>query len=1277
MARYGPIFTEDEEGKLATYWKKFEDSVVPKSNFRLSRFKLRSMKQGADELVNLFVKRLRVLVQECNFANPDEHLIDALIFGTNSDQVRSKLLKEPADMTFNKAIDIARTEEATKRQVQGMNLHASQQDNSQLHVLKQEQNNRPRRQQRPSNNDQRKCWNCGLNHDVSKRENCPAFNTRCNTCNILHHWSRQCRRNQAEKQQYPTLPKPNTQTQQAKPNSRQNLHALEQQADDTEQLYFSPLVIDNIGQGSTIKQAMVNININSKPVACKVDSGAEGNVIPIDKYKELFQDVDIKTSNTKIIAYGGHPIKNYGNCTLTVTHLNTTIESLFHVVESQGPVILGLQTSQDLKLITLHCSLNCTTESDTKSQPEQKKGKPKGNAQATEKLLTEYSDCFEGIGCFEGEYHIILDETVPPVVHPPRRIPEALRKPFKAELDSLCAQEILKKVDKPTDWVNSFVCVTKPNGSIRLCLDPKDLNKATKRPHHYTPTLEDILAKLNGAKYFSIVDARSGYWNIKLDEESSYYTTFNSPFGRYRFCRLPFGLICAQDVFQKKVDETFGDLTGVTGIADDIVVVGFKEDGSDHDTNLQAVMERARSTGLKFNPDKCVIKSTSIPFYGHILSANGLKVDPSKVEAINALDPSSSLPDLQSFLGATQYLSRFIPHMASVAAPLWDLVKKSSEFVWSPEHQAAVDKIKQAVAAPTSLKYFDSKKPVVVQVDASQRGLGAVLLQDNQPLAYSSKLLTDTERRYSNIEREMLGVVHGLEKFHYYCYGRPVVVQTDHKPLEAISKKHLASAPPRIARMLLRIQKYNAQVTYIPGKDIPLADALSRISPCPGDEIPGLDVSVHELHLHLNATPTRLDQIRDETAKDIDLALLRTVITNGWPKVRSECPSQLHAYWNYRDELTVADGIILKGLRIIIPKTLQVEVLNQLHYGHQGSEKCKLRAKGSVFWPNINQDIDIMVKQCAPCQRHQKENTKEPMIPHDVPQKSWHTLGADLFYWNNSHYLLVCDYYSKFPLVRKLANCESSTTIAHMKGMFEEHGIPDKLITGNDTQFTSEVFQKFSNTYGFDHVTTSPYYPQANGFIERNVQTVKNLLQKCKESGADPHLAMLCLRTTPLDHTLSSPAELLNSHVYKTNLPAISKSNIGLSADGDINSKLQERQDKQRFAYDKTAKSLSPLYPNEQVRVLNPQTHTWQQGIIKDATIHPRSYMVAMESGNVLRRNRRHLHRTGETFTNVGNVPRDTDNAATDVPCVPTTLNQDLNNDIVSTVEQSSERLDL
>ena len=319
------------------------------------------------------------------------------------------------------------------------------------------------------------------------------------------------------------------------------------------------------------------------------------------------------------------------------------------------------------------------------------------------------------------------------------------------------------------------------------------------------------------------------------------YTTFNSPHGRYRFLPLPFGLICAQDIFQKKVDETFGDLPGVTGIADDIVIYGC--DLVDHDANLKAVMERARETGLRFNTDKCKIRCTEIPFFGHIISSSGLRPDPQKVEAI-----------------------------------------------------------KKAITSANSLQYFDSKKPVTIQVDASSRGLDATLLQDKGPIEYRSKLLTETESRYSNIEREMLAVVHGLEKFHYYVYGRGVTVETDHKPLEAIFKKHLTTAPLRIARMMLRVQKYDAEIKYVQGKNIPLADALSRISPCPGDTIEGLDVSVCELHLHLNASPTRIAQIKEETAKDEKLLSLCSIITQGWPDTRSYCPVHLHAFWNYCDE---------------------------------------------------------------------------------------------------------------------------------------------------------------------------------------------------------------------------------------------------------------------------------------------------------------------------------------------------------------------------------------
>jgi hypothetical protein len=259
--------------------------------------------------------------------------------------------------------------------------------------------------------------------------------------------------------------------------------------------------------------------------------------------------------------------------------------------------------------------------------------------------------------------------------------------------------------------------------------------------------------------------------------------------------------------------------------------------------------------------------------------------------------------------------------------------------------------------------------------------------------------------------------------------------------------------------MMLRIQKYDVQIKYVPGKDVPVADALSRISSCRGDTLPGLDVTVHEVLLSPNVSPTRVPQIQEETMKDTTLSVLCKIISEGWPEKRSECPAYLHPYWNYRDELTVSNGMILKGLRIVIPMSLQPEVLQQLHYAHQGAEKCKLRAKGSVFWANINRDIEEMVKSCSPCQHHQNLNTKEPLVSHDVPPRPWHTLGSDIFHWNNADYLLVTDYYSKFPVIRKLPNLQSSTVVANLKAIFEEHGIPSKMISDNGTQYTSSTFQ--------------------------------------------------------------------------------------------------------------------------------------------------------------------------------------------------------------------------
>lgn len=230
--------------------------------------------------------------------------------------------------------------------------------------------------------------------------------------------------------------------------------------------------------------------------------------------------------------------------------------------------------------------------------------------------------------------------------------------------------DVIEKVDQPTDWVNSVVYVTKPSGELRICLDPKDLNTCVRRPHHYTQVLEDILPQLQGASVFTILDARSGYWNVKLDDESKLLTTFNTPYGRYCFRRLPFGLISAQDVFQKKVDQTFEDLPGVIAIADDIVVFGKTE--AEHDKHLDDVMKRTEQVGLCLNPDKCVVKSDRIKFFGNYLSSNGLEPDPDKIAAIVDMSPPTDALELQSFLGMVNYLSRYTADLATKTAVLRD-----------------------------------------------------------------------------------------------------------------------------------------------------------------------------------------------------------------------------------------------------------------------------------------------------------------------------------------------------------------------------------------------------------------------------------------------------------------------------------------------------------------------------------------------------------------------------------------------------------------------------
>ena len=302
---------------------------------------------------------------------------------------------------------------------------------------------------------------------------------------------------------------------------------------------------------------------------------------------------------------------------------------------------------------------------------------------------------------------------------------------------------VIMHVDEPMDWVSSITYIQKANGKLHLCLDPRDLNEAIHHDHHKMPTVEEVAHEFTHSCFFTKLDAHHGYWSIILDQDSSLLTTFNSPFSRYCFLRLPFGLVCSQDIFQKKMDQILEECQGCIGIADDITVHGHTE--AEHNTHLRDLMRIARKYDLMFNPQKTHVKAQAINFFGCLYDANGVHLDPGKVDAIHALPAPTNVIELQEFLGLVTFLSPFIPGLSTLTAPLRELLKKDTDFSWNHTYDITFEWVKEAVVSDTTLRYFDPSLPVTIQVDASQVGLGAALLQNGKPIAFASKALTETE----------------------------------------------------------------------------------------------------------------------------------------------------------------------------------------------------------------------------------------------------------------------------------------------------------------------------------------------------------------------------------------------------------------------------------------------------------------------------------------------------------------------------------------------------
>ena len=1188
--------------KIDKVLEKFEERCVPARNETYERYVFFKREQLSSESLDNYITALMKLSESCGFGALRESLVrDRLILGVKDDRVREKLLGK-RDLDLDKAIETIKASQVTHERATEISEESSGHEDINRVSHKPPFKNKRRKTPPPKLPSPNKgppklkeCLFCGGKHAL-ERKLCPASGQKCKKCGKQGHFAVKCHGN----------------------SEGAKVHMVE------EEFY-----IHSFGGQD---QALVSLTVNdSASVTFQIDTGSTANILPLQDYIRATNDHSKAKIVPKDITLVMHDLsrrKALGFARMKVEHNGSKHELNFVIVDQKVTPLLGLQSSKGMGLIKIMVSSADTPINNVIEAPKQD---PVVSENVTnDSVLSPFVDVFQGIGCLPGEYNIQLSKDVHPVVHPPRRVPVPKKEAMKTELDKMVAKEIITPVTEPTDWVSSVLAVPKKDGSVRICLDPKDLNTAIKRSHYPLPTVEDITTRLTNAKVFSVFDAKSGFWQVKLTEQSSFYTTFNTPFGRFRWLRMPFGISSAPEIWQRKMHEAIEGLQGVEVIADDFLVCGFgdtvDEAVKDHDQNLTAFLQRCRKLNLTLNLQKVKLRLSQVPFMGHLLTADGVVTDPNKVRAIRDMPTPTDVKSLKRFLGMVTYLAKFLPNLSSVCEPLRRLELKNTEWCWLPVHDEAVQSIKNLVCKAPVLKFYDVNQEVTIESDASLSGLGASLLQEGQPVAFASRALTPAEGRYAQIEKELLSVVFACERFDTYLFGRDVVhVKRDHQPLEAIFKKDLGSAPKRLQRMLLRLQRYNLEVKYQKGSSMVMSDPLSRAYL---DEPPTQTEYCSELEAiilteDLPISEARLMEFKEGTASDENLQTLMSVVLEGWPSTPDEVPAEVKPYFQFRDEITAQNGLLFKAERLIVPAKLRKEMMEMVHSSHLGIEGCLRRAREVFYWPRMNAELKDFILKCDICNSFKPEQHREPLMPHEIPSRPWQKVGTDMFFFDGRQYLITVDYYSSFFEVDKLDMADSRTVIAKLKMHFSRHGIPEVVISDNGPQYSSAEFAKFANDWHFQHITSSPRYPQSNGKVESAVKICENLMKKAACGKFDPYLALLDYRNTPTEIG-SSPAQRLFSRRTRNLLPLSSKQlQPNTLPPQAVQDKLINSKQKQAFYYNLKGKALPELQPGQTVRMKKPKESTWTEAVCKKM-IGPRSYVV-VSGGQTYRRNRRQL----------------------------------------------------
>ena len=1183
---------------------KLKDYFDPKPLEIAESYKFGTRNQKNGETVGEFIVSLKNLSLHCNFGTfLARALRDRFVCGLVDERIQSRLLNTP-NLTFDTACTMALSMEMAAKQARQLhsNSHAAA---GSVHSQKSYYPNKKgyskpksnahsnsRKTQHGGRSNGSVCYRCNAKNHVPAE--CPFKTSQCFNCDMKGHIAKACK---SRKSSMPSRGKPR------RTGASGEVHALDETDDDVgivNSMQHSLNLYCVYATGSTNKHDRfeTEVLINDRYVTMKIDTAADCSVMSRDTYERNFSSVPLKPNEMELRTYSGERLDTCGEFDCTVTYKGKTLLLPFIVASYLNrPTLMGKDW-----LIKLKLDWNSVFHVESTK---------------LETLLEQYSDMFED--SYEGisgvEAHVRIKEGATPVYCRPRPVPYALKESVEKELNNLEKNKVIVNTDY-SDWATPIVVVPKADGSVRLCGDYKTtVNRAVDDECYPLPTSQDLYAELGGAKVFSKLDLSHAYAQLNLDQESQQYLTINTHMGLYSYTKLPYGIKSSPKIFQATMDKILQGIPHCLCNQDDVLIATCTED--ENMDVLSQVFKRLDDHNVKLKRSKCAFVESEVVYLGLKVGSKGLQPVKEKIEPILNAPIPKNVTELRSFLGMVQFYARFLPDLATVLAPLHKLLQREEKWDWSKVQQEAYAKCKRMLASDALLVHYDNRRELKLACDASSYGLGAVISHvmengETKPIAFASRTLTKSERNYAQIEKEALGIIFGIKKFHQYLLGRHFTLITDHKPLLQIlgPKSSIPTmAASRMQRWAILLSQYDYSIEYLSSKENAVADALSRLPH--EDSEDGTEGTIFVTEVVNSDFPVTATEIAAETQKDLVLKQVYERTLYGWSET-VPINDELKPYHCRRLELSCDQGCLKWGHRVVVPKSLRQKLLDELHSEHSGVVAMKAIARGFMFWPGLDKGIEELASRCSVCQSLRSRPPKAPLETWRWPSRPFQRVHVDFCEFANDNFLVLIDSHSKWiEVVYMGTNTTTQRTIDELRAIFATHGIPEELVSDNGPQFRAAIFQEFMKQNGVKHILVPTYHPASNGAAERSVRIVKEALKKQVLTG-NSNLSMkhrlanflLMYRTTPHSTTGYTPAELLVKRKLRTRLSLVLP---------DLSPKVESKQASQKKYFGGSGKQRRFDVGNR-VRVLSPphrahKLNKWEVGTVV-AVCGTRKYLV-------------------------------------------------------------------